>query len=156
MRTTILVVMIAILVSALATVAMADDPFTGTWKLNLTQSNFPSGQAPRSDMFKCIAQENGLKCSFDTVDADGKAHHSDVSAKYDGKDYSQPGTPNVDTTALRKINDYTLDIVDKKAGKEIARYRSTVSRDGKTTIITGTTKDATGKEVTSISVYDKQ
>jgi hypothetical protein len=148
---------VAVFIIALATVTMAaDDPFVGTWKLNLTQSKFPPGQAPRSEILKCIAQENGLKGSFDTVDAAGKSSHTDFSAKYDGKDYAQQGDPNVDTTAFRKINPYTLEVVDKKAGKEIARYRSTVSTDGKTTTITGTVKDATGREITSVSVYDKQ
>jgi hypothetical protein len=156
MRKSILLVMTAILVLAMATIAMAADPFVGTWKLNVTKSKFPTGQAPTSEILKCVAQENGLMGSFDTVDAAGKASHSEFSAKYDGKDYPQPGDPNVDTTAFRKINPYTLTVVDKKAGKEVGRYRSTVSTDGKTTTITGTTKDATGKEVTSISVYDKQ
>jgi hypothetical protein len=157
MRKPILITMTTILVLALATVAVAAaDPFVGTWKLNLTQSKFPPGQAPRSEILKCVAQENGLKGSFDTVDAKGKASHTDFSAKYDGKDYAQQGDPNVDTTAFRKINPYTLEVVDKKAGREIARYQSTVSTDGKTTTIKGTVKDATGKEITSVSVYDKQ
>jgi hypothetical protein len=157
MRKPILVPMTAILVLALAKVAVAaDDPFVGTWKLNLTQSKFPPGQAPRSEILKCVAQENGLKGSFDTVDAAGKASHTNYSAQYDGKDYPQPGDPNVDTTAFRKVAPYTLEVVDKKAGKEIARYRSTVSMDGKTTTITGTVKDATGREITSVSVYDRQ
>lgn len=151
------VVMTAILILALTTVAMAaDDPFVGTWKLNLEKSKIPAQIAPRSEILKCVAQENGLKGSFDTVDAAGKASHTEFSAKYDWKDYPQPGDPNVDTTAFRKLNPYTLEVVDKKAGKEIARYRSTVSTDGKTTTITGIVKDATGKEITSISVYDKQ
>jgi hypothetical protein len=155
-RRSVAVAITIILIMALATAALAADPFVGTWKLNLAKSKFAPGQAPKSEILKCIAQENGLKGSFDTVDANGKASHTDFSAKYDWKDYPQPGDPNVDTTAFRKLNPYTLEVVDKKAGKEIARYRSTVSTDGKTTAITGTVKDATGKEVTSISVYDKQ
>ncbi len=157
MRKQIPGVMTAILVLALTAVVMAaDDPFVGTWKLNVAKSKFNPGEAPKSEILKCIAQGNGLKGSFDTVDATGKVSHTEFSAKYDGKDYPQPGDPNVDTTAFRKINPYTLEVVDKKAGKEIGRYRSTVSTDGKTTTIEGTVKDATGKEVTSISVYDKQ
>jgi len=48
---------------------MAPDPAIGTWKLNLSKSNFKLTPAPKSSVLKVEAWEDGLKLSVDTVDA---------------------------------------------------------------------------------------
>jgi hypothetical protein len=75
MRKTILVVMTAILLLALAAAAMAADPFVGTWKLNVAQSTFPPGQAPKSEIEKIEAPAIGQRCAANRVDATGKETH---------------------------------------------------------------------------------
>lgn len=48
MKKHILIVMTAILALTLATIAMAaDDPFVGTWEMNVGKSKFNPGQHPR-------------------------------------------------------------------------------------------------------------
>jgi hypothetical protein len=72
MRKHILVVMTAMLVLALATVAMAADPSLGTWTLNLAKSKFSPGEAPKSETYK-KTQENGIfKLVFDGITLDLK------------------------------------------------------------------------------------
>ena len=53
-------------------------------------------------------------------------------AKPDGKDYPCKGDPGTTSVALKKINDNTLEEIDKRDGKVIAINRMTVSPDGKT------------------------
>jgi hypothetical protein len=61
-------------VLALATAAMAADPFAGTWKLNVAKSKF-SSPAPKSEIITIVVRKNGSTWTFDTVDADGKSSH---------------------------------------------------------------------------------
>jgi hypothetical protein len=54
------------------------------------------------------------------------------------------------------VNDHTLTMENKKAGKVTTSGRIVVSPDGKTRTLTATAKDATGKKVSGVSAYDKQ
>jgi hypothetical protein len=143
--------MIFALILTLATVALAADPYVGTWKLNVAKSN--ANPPPKSQTLKITAQDNGFKWSFDTVEADGKATNGVWSGKYDGKDYSLTANTDFDAVATKKINANTLDSVMKKGGKVVGTGRSVVSKDGKTLTLTTKLKNAQGQDV---SVYDKQ
>ena len=64
------------LVLAMATAAMAaEDPYAGTWKLNVAKSRFAPGQVRKSEVNVIEIQGNLLKIVGDRVDADGKATH---------------------------------------------------------------------------------
>jgi hypothetical protein len=159
MRTCSLIIS-ATLISALVLLAVialaADNPFVGTWKLNVAKSKFNSPSvALRSNTVKIEAQENGLKFTFDVVDAEGKVSHSEEAPLFDGKDYPVKGDPATDTVSLKRIDANTFEVVTKKGGKEVERVRVAISKDGKTSTATTKAKDAKGKEVTSISIYEK-
>lgn len=155
MRKHILVVMTAILVLALATVAIAADPHVGTWKLNLAKSKSNSGPPDKNSTATFTVQDNGIKLVNDGVDADGKTYHSEFAGKFDGKDYPATGA-DFDTVALKKIDANTWSEVAKKAGKEIWSGTNAISKDSKTMTHTVKGKDAKGKDYTDISVFDKQ
>lgn len=137
--------------------AMAADPHVGTWNLNLAKSDFvPPGSAPKSQILKIEAQDNGIKFVSEGVDAQGKANREEFEAKYDGKDYPYRGSPTADTIAYKKIDANTLDWVVKKAGKVVNSGRSVISADGKIRTVTGTGKDDKGQDTARTSVYEKQ
>jgi hypothetical protein len=139
---------------ALATVAMAaDNPFVGTWKLNLAKSKFPPGQELKSATHKTEVRDNGLKSTYDIVDAAGKASHIVFDFRFDGEDYPDS---RGDTAAYTRIDANTLDYVEKKDGKEVWRGRVVVSKDGKAETETIKVKDAKGQASTIIMVSDKQ
>jgi hypothetical protein len=100
--------------------------------------------------------DNGLKSIQDGVDADGKTFHTEWTGKYDGKDYPLKGDPTLDMSSLTKIDANTFVGVDKKAGKEVARYKFAFSKDEKTVTMTGKGKDSKGQEYNFTLVYDKQ
>jgi hypothetical protein len=144
------------LVLAWATVALAADPFTGTWKMNVAKSKF-TGQAPKSVTLKYEAQDNGIKWVGDSVNADGRSStHTEYAGKYDGKDYPLTGSQNADTISLKRIDANTYEYVAKKAGKEVGRGRNTVSKDGKTMIRSTMARDASGHNVPLVYLYEKQ
>ena len=145
-------------VAALAAVALAtDDPFVGTWKLNVAKSKTTDPSTmQKSATVKNEGIDNGQKSIGDGVDADGKTFHSEWTGKYDGKDYPVKGDPTVDTSSLKKIDTNTFVGVDKKAGKEVSRSKFVFSKDGKMVTVTGKGKNPKGKEYDFTAVYEKQ
>ena len=136
---------------------MKADPIIGTWKLNMVKSKASDlGAMPKSETLQTEALENGLKNTFDFEGPDGKAHHAIWSVKYDGKDYPTTGDFIADSVAITKSDENTLVFVNKKAGKEVARWRVTISKDGKTQTWTGNAKKPNGQTFSATWIYDKQ
>jgi hypothetical protein len=147
---------LAALVLALAAIVVAaDDPFVGTWKLNVGKSRL-NPPIPKSSTLKVTAQDNSFEWAFDTLESDGKATHSHWSGKYDGRDYTNPGDPDIDTVATKRMNANNLNTTFKRGGKVVGAGQCLVSKDGKTLTLTEDLKNAQGKERNSLWVYDKQ
>ncbi len=154
----LMVMMVLVVIVSLAAIATsADDPFVGTWKLNLSKTKFPSGlPALKSEIVKTELYDNGLRSTFDIVDAQGKASHITADYKCDGKDYKLTGDPSVDTMSCKKPDPNTMDYITKKAGKEVEKGHLVVSKDGKTITNTITITNDKGQEITITAVSDKQ
>ncbi len=148
--------MLLLAVLGLAGMVWAADPHVGTWKMNAAKSKFGNQQPYKSDTVSFEAIDNGIKVVADAVDAEGKAFHEEVTAKYDGKDYPYPGNAHADTMSFRRIDANTFDQVMKKNGKVTATAREVFSRDGKTLTRTIKGKDEKGKDFISNIVYEKQ
>src|SRR5262245_7365166 len=98
--------------------ALAADVFSGNWKVNLAKSKFDPGPPPKGPNFSKIeAIGGGLKFTNDGVNSEGKPTHSEWSGKFDGKDNPVTGSQVRDTAALKKVDDSTLEITNKKEGK---------------------------------------
>ncbi len=75
--------------------------------------------------------------------------------RFGGKDTPISGDPDRDTVAIQKIDDYTLEVVNKKAGKVTTSMKLAVARDGKSRTNTVTGKTATGADINNILFFDK-
>jgi hypothetical protein len=152
----IVVLTMVIVVLALATSAMAADPFVGTWKLNLAKSKFNDGWIPKSWTVRIKAMDNGLTMEGDLINADGKVDHSeDTTYRFDGKDYLDPSSPGLFRSCTRpNANRYVC--VFKQDGKETGRWVDVISRDGKTAILTDKGKNDKGQEYNNTYVWDRQ
>lgn len=100
-----------------ASPAIAAEPFTGTWKLDLASAKF--SQTPDKNELA-----NGTWKCF-TCDPP-------VIVKADGRDQPVSGHSNYDTLSIRIVDDRTVEEIEKKAGKTIAQVKTTVSPDGAT------------------------
>jgi len=148
-------VILMVLVASIA--CWGADRQVGVWKLNVAKSKFPPGFAiPRNRTLNIQGQPNGIKTVVDGEGADGKPLHVEYSAKYDGKDYPMLGLPSSDTITIKKINASTFDTTNKKEGKLIQTIRSVVSKDGRTRTTYWNGKDAEGKDISWVMVYEKQ
>jgi hypothetical protein len=118
-----------VFVLALASVAMAaDDPFVGTWQLNINQiqpAQTPATTTPDS----VLLLQNG---TFQCLNCDPK-----INIRADGSDQAVPlqKTYNYDVMAMKIVDDKTTESIAKKDGKVLYTTRNTISADGKTSIV---------------------
>ena len=137
-------------------VALAADVSLGTWKVNVPKSKYSPGPAPKAQTVKYEATGDNMKITVDGTDTTGKPIHNEWTGKFDGKDYAVKGDPDTDMRAYRRIDDYTTEIVAKKAGKVTTTTKSVYSKDGKTRTSTATGTDPRGQKVDNTIVYEKQ
>jgi hypothetical protein len=136
-------------------ISFAQNPNMGTWKLNEAKSRFPA-RAQKNTTVVYEPAGDSVKVTVDGVTADGKPTHNVWTGKFDGKDYPLVGDPNADTRSYKVINDRTMDLINKKAGKPTTNGRIIVSADGKTRTVLTSSTDSTGTKTQSTAVYDKQ
>ena len=97
-----------------------------------------------------------MKNVTDIVDADGKAIYYEFTVMYDGKDYPVKDDPVRDSVSIRRVDEYTFDATNKKAGKVVNTVRASYARDGKSRTMTTTTVNAKGEKTTTSTVWDRQ
>jgi pimeloyl-ACP methyl ester carboxylesterase len=138
------------------TTLYAADNEIGTWNLNPSKSTYSPGPPPKSQIIKIEAVEGGLKEVVDRVTAQGKAIHFEWTAKFDGKNYPVDGDPDQDSVSLRRIDDYTIEVISKKGGKITTRNRIVVARDGKSRTAKETGINVRGQRVNNTIVFDRE
>jgi hypothetical protein len=146
---------LTVAVILLGTMCFAQNPNMGTWKLNEAKSKLSAG-LPKNHTVTYEAAGDSIKATVDGVDPQGKPTHSVWVGKFDGKDYPVTGDPTSDTRALKQIDDHTLELTSKKAGKVTLTGKIVVSADGKSRTLTASATDSMGMKVEGMSFYDKQ
>jgi hypothetical protein len=61
-----------------------------------------------------------------------------------------------DAVSVKKIDDYTLEITNKKAGKVTTTIRAVYTKDGKSRTETATGVDGQGRKVENVTQWTKQ
>lgn len=142
---------------ALSTVAYAQDPNVGSWRVDLAKSKYnPADLAPKSVTVKSSAVGKGLNVVVDVVDNTGKSLHYEYTVTYDGQDVPIKGDPNRDTTAMKRIDDLTFEQTNKKGGKVTTVSRLAYAKDGKSRTQTTTGMNPQGQKINNTVVWLKQ
>ena len=149
---------IAMLLTALTLLVanVAADQLSGTWKMNAEKSKYSPGPPTKDLMVVVESDENNYKLDATGTDGDGKPIHVQYSAKFDGKDYPATGIANADTVSMKRIDANTIETMQKKNGKVVMTITTKVSNDGKARTSTWRGKNAEGKDVHNVVVFDKQ
>src|SRR5215470_8193919 len=134
----------------------AADQLSGTWKMNPEKSKYSPGPAPKDVTVVVESDESNYKLDASGTDGDGKPLHVQYSAKFDGKDHPATGIANADSVSVRRIDANTVETLQKKDGKVVMTITSTTSKDGKTRTSTWRGKNAEGKDVHNVVVFDRQ
>jgi hypothetical protein len=134
----------------------AADQLSGTWKMNPEKSKYSPGPAPQSLTVVVESDNDNYKIDATGIGGDGTSTHAQFSAKFDGKDYPATGLTNADTVSVKRVNANTVETSQKKDGKVVMTITTTVAKDGKTRTSTYRGKNAQGKDVYNVVVFDKQ
>ena len=148
---------VGFLLAGTHTVAQATDAWIGTWTLNLAQSSYdPANLAPKSQTTKMTASGDNVTAITDGVDADGQKIHTEVTYKFDGKEYEYKGAPDPKSTRVyTRIDDHHYTYATKVNGLITTNSRVAVTQDGKTRTIVTSGRDAQGRTIRNFSVWNK-
>jgi hypothetical protein len=146
---------LVIVLTTLMTTAAADR-FSGRWRLNTLKSKFNPGPAPTDLTLVIESDDNNYKLDATGTDGSGKPLHEEYSAKFDGRDYPVTGSADADSVSVKRIDADTIETYEKKNGTVVLAILSKVSKDGKTRTSTWSGKNAEGKAVHNVVVFDKQ
>lgn len=96
--------------------AMAEGPFDGTWKIDMSKVQMPK----KPDVL--LLKDGMYEC---------KTCVPPISIKADGQDHAITGHPYFDAMAVQVVDAHTVKETDKKGGKVVATSTTTVAPDGK-------------------------
>jgi hypothetical protein len=146
--------LIVVVLAAGSLVLAQDNPFVGTWKLNVAKSKYVPGPPPQSSTRTWDA--SGM-VMVNGTNAAGKSLSYGYTIKDDGKDYPTMGAiPNTaDKIMSKKVDASSYQATFTKAGKEVETTTFKVSNGGKTlTIHAKGTTDAGPFD--NLQVWEKQ
>ena len=146
--------LIVVLCLAPQPAAAQEDPFTGTWVLNVAKSKMQPATASKSEIIRYRITGNEEDFVSDAVTNEGYPESIKYTARYDdGKAYpfsitisgkvTNPGA----MTMVKKIDLWTRERYNVRDGQPVIASRRVVSKDGKTMTITIVRVDAQGREV---------
>jgi len=163
MRTSLRVLSFGIGLSVLGVIhlaAQAADPLVGTWELNIAKSKYNPGPAPKSETRTYVVVGQDIKATSKGIDADGRPTSGQWTVNYDGKDRPVTGSPagssDLDALSLKRIDAFTTEFTQKKAGRVVATGTRVISKDGKVMTITTKGTNAKGQAFNDVEVFDKR
>jgi len=127
----------------------------GTWKLNVAQSKFSPGPAPKSSTVTFKAAGQGVSAVIDGVGQDGTKVHWEYTANFDGKPYPVKGNPDGDMVVATRVNPTTIETAYTLKGKPTLLVRRTLSADGKTLTVTQTGTNGQGQKTNNVLMFDQ-
>ncbi len=136
--------------------AQATDPLVGTWELNLAKSKFGPGRAPESETRTYVVSGQDVKATTKGVDSAGKPTAAEFIVNYDGKDRPVTGSPDAEMLSLKRVDAFTTEFTQKRAGKVVITGTRIISRDGKVMTITTKGTNAAGQTINDVAVFEKR
>jgi len=98
----------------------------------------------------------GVRFSYDFVYPRGGLQHVEWDGRFDGNDYIVQGADEYVTYAYRQTGARTYEITAKLDSRVTAIATVTISADGRTITTSTRSGNVRGRDVTSITVYEKR
>jgi len=118
-------------------VSRSQSPFDGTWVIDTSKNENLANEKPTTFLL-----------------SDGVFRSGEQVLKANGQDQKVPATGYGDTASVRIVDDHTVEVTSKKAGRPMFTETDTVSPDGST--LTQVVKDTTEAEaVTFENLYTR-
>jgi hypothetical protein len=130
------------------------DPFLGQWALDVAASRYPAGTCPASMTIEISVADPGIRYRSDTVLRNGSVVHAYYTARYDGASAIVMGDHGMLLpVSLKRPNPNTVVATYTRALEVVATSRRVVSADSHRMIITTTSHDLLGRQVTNVGIY---
>jgi len=132
-----------------------DDPFVGTWQLNVAKSHFDPGPPPKSQI---RTWEPSGMVTVKGINADGTPHTHHYTIKPDGKPYPAAGAPTppiADTVRTKRIDANTMLATLSGGGTPIETARFSLSKDGKMLTLESRNSNLNPRHFHNIQVWDR-
>ena len=155
MKHFLLVSTFALAIGSAFAAAQRPSVMPGEWTLDVSKSSFSPGPAPKSQHAVLTAIPNGIRPSADRIEADGTRVHFEWNGTFDSKDQPVLGDPARDHVSVKKIDDYTIEVTNKKDGKVTTVLRAVYAKDGKSRTETTTGTNGQGKPVKNVTYWTK-
>ena len=141
--------LLLVLMTIVGSLRAADNPFVGTWTLNLAKSKLPANSPYKSITLQFAVVFDTVTVGSKFVVASGQEQTATELFHTDGKEH--PGTLSLGVLhTTRWVNPRLLEIMAKKDGKDMGTMQYEVSADGKTLM----SKYSTSPE--QVLVFDRQ
>lgn len=147
---------VVLVLSGVQLPAQEADPIIGTWQLNVAKSKFSQGRTPKSETRTYVVSGQEIKATTKGVDNAGNPTAGEFTISHDGKDRPQIGNPDADTLSLKRIDAFTTEFTQKRAGKVVITGTRIISRDAKVMTITAQGTNATGQPIHDVAVFEKR
>ncbi len=99
----------------------------------------------------------GMKVTVESTNRNGQLTKWTYTTMFDGKDEPVTGSASTDTTAVKRVDQYTNEITNKKGGRVTQVIVNVITADGKTINNTYKNYNAQGEQTTTTTaVYEKQ
>ncbi len=139
-----------------------EDPFAGTWKLNVEKSTVAKAVRSATMRLRVAIDETDIplsteKMDMDRVYADGRRETISYTARFSGADYeivnTVTGAPIHEEARLKNVDATTRDFSRLRDRKVLSVSRRVLSQDGKTLTVTTTRPDGS---VQDAEVWERQ
>lgn len=119
-----------------ALIAAGQDPFVGTWKLDLAKSTYSSNHPKPKELTLTMADQGANRvATFNGTAADGSPIQMELTMPIKGGTAGikgAPPNPSVDTVTLQYVSPTAFDLVASKDGKQVATRHVKMARNHRT------------------------
>jgi len=141
-----------------ATGLAADDPLSGTWKIDAPKSNFSNGKFPKNMSITITLKIQGDQLVYHSVNDTNKDKPSgiDYTVTMDGKPAPAAGSATFNTVSVRRLAKNQLEILESKDGDVMVGAYWELFPGGNRLVRRGIAKGADGKSFEYEEFFDKQ
>ena len=152
-RRTLLLLVLA--VAWPAGLAAQNEPFLGTWELNLSKSSITRGAPPLREPIVNVAEPGGFRSSLSVVTeraTNVEIHHYNFDGGFHQTEGSDPRE-----LSFKRLDQNTIDQDTRRNGQITVNRHIELSRDGKTMTFTASGTTGGGQKYTNdVRVYEKK
>ena len=133
----------------------ADDPFSGTWKLNPEKSDFDPNHRPSTATMRWERTDQGYRMIAEGIGSDGRVVKENPQIFIlDGEERPVSGAPEY-TAVATSPGPNSIQAEGRKGGKVVGSARYVVSADGTTLTATVSGIDAQHRPFQTKLVWDR-